>query len=106
MTPRQLDARRTRALERLELVRARVAELERQRGVRRRRKWILSGAAALVACASLLLLARPAERPYVEIVSSGKVEVEYQGRVPAIHVHRGLLERRTVPHGEIHRRNR
>ena len=62
--------------------------------------------AALVACVPLLLLARPAERPYVEIVSSGKVEVEYQGRAPAIRIHRGLLERRTVPHGEIHRSDR
>lgn len=96
-----------RAAERLALVRARVAELERQRRVRAARKRLLAGAAALLACAPLAyLLLRPAEPPYVEIVSSGKVEVEYQGRAPAIRVHRGLLERRTVPHAEVHRSDR
>ncbi|HZZ85024.1 MAG TPA: hypothetical protein VFE30_10845 [Anaeromyxobacteraceae bacterium] len=102
-----LDDRRARAAERLALVRARVAELEHQRRVRAGRKRLLAGAAAALACAPLLLLlSRPAERPYVEIVTSGKVEIEYQGRAPAIRVHRGLLERRTVPHAEVHRGER
>ncbi|BDG08740.1 hypothetical protein [Anaeromyxobacter paludicola] len=106
MTPKPED-RRARAAERVALVRARVAELEHQREVRRRRKRGLAGAAALLACAPLVLLATRdrTERPYVEIVSSGKVEIEYQGRTPAIQVHRGLLERRTVPHAEVRRRS-
>jgi len=105
MTRLDLEGRRARAAERLALVRARVAELDHQRTVRASRKRRLGMAAAVLACAPLLLLFTPraAEPPYVEIVSSGKVEIEYQGRSPAIRVHRGLVERRTVPHAEVHR---
>ncbi len=100
--PEQL---RSRAADRLAMVRARVAELEHRRTVRASRKRLFArmGVLAAVACAPLLLLVVPRtpEPRYLEIVSSGRIEIEYQGRAPDIRVHRGLLERRTVAHAGL-----